>query len=39
MTRVGSDRQLMMDSIGRSIADLRPPEYRGVYGVKPAGFE
>ena len=39
MTRVGADRQLMMDAIGLSIADLLPPEYRGVYGVKPAGLQ
>jgi 1-acyl-sn-glycerol-3-phosphate acyltransferase len=28
----GKDRRLMVDSIGRAIADLLPPAYRGVYG-------
>ena len=26
------DRQLMMDALGRAIAQLLPPEYRGTYG-------
>ena len=29
--RAPRDRRVMMDSIGRAIADLLPPEYRGVY--------
>ena len=30
--RHGGDRRAMMDDVGRSIADLLPDEYRGVYG-------
>lgn len=30
--RHGGDRRAMMDDVGRSIADLLPVEYRGVYG-------
>ena len=29
--RCGGDRQAMMDDIGRGIAELLPPEYRGAY--------
>jgi len=31
-------RQLMMDAVGIAIADLLPPEYRGVYGDATAMF-
>lgn len=30
-TRAGGDRRLMMDNIGRTVAALLPPEYRGAY--------
>ena len=30
--RAKGDRQLVMDDIGRAIAALLPPDYRGVYG-------
>lgn len=30
--RAGSDRRAVMDVIGRAIAELLPPAYRGVYG-------
>ena len=30
--RAKGDRQLVMDDIGRAIAALLPPEYRGAYG-------
>jgi len=29
--RCAGDRQAMMDEIGRAIAALLPPEYRGAY--------
>ena len=29
--RCGGDRQAMMDDIGRAVAELLPPEYRGAY--------
>jgi hypothetical protein len=31
--RCNGDRQAMMDDIGRTIATLLPPEYRGAYEV------
>jgi len=34
--QAGRDRQLMMDAVGLAIADLLPPEYRGVYGAGAA---
>jgi 1-acyl-sn-glycerol-3-phosphate acyltransferase len=30
--RFRRDRRMMMDSVGRAVADLLPPNYRGVYG-------
>jgi 1-acyl-sn-glycerol-3-phosphate acyltransferase len=34
--RCGGERQEMMDEIGRAIAALLPPDYRGAYeGTKP----
>lgn len=30
--RFHKDRRLMMDCVGRAVADLLPPEYRGIYG-------
>ena len=33
--RVRKDRRLMMDGIGRAVADLLPAEYRGVYRITP----
>lgn len=38
--RFRKDRQLMMDSVGRAVADLLPLEYRGVYAYadKPEGL-
>jgi 1-acyl-sn-glycerol-3-phosphate acyltransferase len=32
----GGDRQQMMDRVGEAIAELVPPEYRGVYAKEPA---
>jgi 1-acyl-sn-glycerol-3-phosphate acyltransferase len=31
--RFRKDRRMMMDCVGRAVADLLPPEYRGVYGL------
>jgi 1-acyl-sn-glycerol-3-phosphate acyltransferase len=31
-SRADGDRRVMLDAIGRAIATLLPPEYRGVYG-------
>jgi 1-acyl-sn-glycerol-3-phosphate acyltransferase len=28
------DRRMMMDRVGQAVADLLPPEYRGVYGAQ-----
>jgi len=33
--RARKDRRLMMDGIGRAVADLLPAEYRGVYRKPP----
>lgn len=30
--RCGGDRRAMMDAVGHAIAEVLPPEYRGVYG-------
>ncbi len=30
--RFRRDRRMMMDCVGRAVADLLPPDYRGVYG-------
>ena len=30
--QAGGDRRAMMDAVGHAIADVLPPEYRGVYG-------
>jgi 1-acyl-sn-glycerol-3-phosphate acyltransferase len=32
----GGNRQMMMDRVGEAIAELVPPEYRGVYAKEPA---
>ena len=32
--RFRRDRRLMMDHVGHAVADLLPPEYRGVYGTR-----
>jgi 1-acyl-sn-glycerol-3-phosphate acyltransferase len=32
LDRAGGDRRLTMDAIGLAVAELLPPEYRGVYG-------
>ena len=34
--RFRRDRQAMMDCVGRAVADLLPPDYRGVYGPQSA---
>ncbi|HUP40642.1 MAG TPA: lysophospholipid acyltransferase family protein [Vicinamibacterales bacterium] len=34
--RFRRDRRMMMDCVGRAVADLLPPEYRGVYGLPSA---
>jgi len=33
--RAGGDRQQVMDQIGREIAAMLPPEYRGAYSTQP----
>ncbi len=37
ISRAKGDRRVVMDAIGLAIAELLPPEYRGVYR-EPAGF-
>jgi 1-acyl-sn-glycerol-3-phosphate acyltransferase len=36
--RAGGDRREMMDSVGRAVAALLPPKYRGQYGAEPVGI-
>ena len=37
--RTGGNRQLMMDCVGFAVAELLPPDYRGVYGDHTQGFD
>jgi hypothetical protein len=32
------DRRMMMDRVGQAVADLLPPEYRGVYAHAEPGI-
>jgi hypothetical protein len=36
LDRGRGDRRLTMDAIGLAVAELLPPEYRGVYGSEPS---
>jgi 1-acyl-sn-glycerol-3-phosphate acyltransferase len=38
-TRSGGNRQLMMDCVGLAIAELLPPDYRGVFGGHTREFD